>query len=330
MFISSIKEAFRSARALLHRCILRDPGIMRISSQALQRLQISQPYLYICTHIKRSSMNHFYKTLLGKLICLVLLMLSIASQANAQISLPFSTGFGTTAEQDQWTQYKLGDNNSFYSWEFTSIQQTLAHFYPVGGMELSNNWMVSDAFDFSQGAVVDSIRFEAGGFGLPFGVDTVAMYVISGSQHPDSASSRTLLKLFTDSTYENNRVYKTFYSIPIPATTGSSYIAFRYQTVINWLDVNIDDLAISGFSGINRQTRHVNSLTCYPNPTSTQLTFESDVYPEKICIYNTQGQTVLIVESDDKTINVAQLKTGLYFVNVYTHDGVLAGKFIKK
>ena len=268
------------------------------------------------------------KPLLIALVWLVLFTQSI----QAQITLPFQTGFNTAVEQNQWTQYRIGDTSlSFNKWEFFSgPDPALTHGYPVGGTETTNDWMVSEEFDFSAGAIIDSIRFKGAGFGLPFGNDTVALYVIEGHQHPDSATNQVLLKLFTDSTYNNDNAWKTFRGISIPEISGPVHLAFRYQTIVNWLDVDIDDLSVSSaISGLfNEKNKTI--LNTYPNPVQDNLFFHQKDDIKKIELINAQGQIILCESQSRNSLDVSFLTKGIYFIQVETQDGFYVNRFIKQ
>ena len=264
-------------------------------------------------------------------LTILFLQFALASASLAQIMLPYQTGFNTTAEQDQWTQYRIGDTSLMFNrWEFSTIgDPSLTHGYPVGGTEITNDWIVSEEFDFSAGAAIDSIRFKGAGFGFPFGIDTIALYVIAGNQNPDVATKQILLKLFTDSTYSNANIWRSFYGITVPVVDGPAYLAFRYQTIVNWLDVDIDDLAVSsGISGISKNN-NASTLHVHPNPTQDKLFFNKTNEIRQVVLFDSQGRKIHTEVFTGNYIDVSIFNAGVYFIQVETQSGLFVNRFVK-
>lgn len=73
-----------------------------------------------------------------------------------------------------------------------------------------------------------------------------------------------------------------------------------------------------------------NSIKIYPNPASDKLTIDlsSELMFENIKLYNIFGQQLL--QSDKLTIDISDLSTGLYFLEIVTNKGKGVKKFIKK
>mgnify|MGYP000455462647 CR=1 FL=1 len=69
-------------------------------------------------------------------------------------------------------------------------------------------------------------------------------------------------------------------------------------------------------------------LTIYPNPTQNILNLESNQQIERVKIYNLQGQ--LIKEGFSNSIDISQLTSGLYFVQVTVEGKTVTKKFIKE
>ena len=69
-------------------------------------------------------------------------------------------------------------------------------------------------------------------------------------------------------------------------------------------------------------------FTLYPNPTQNILSIESQHQIETVKIYNLQGQ--LIKEESSSSIDVSNLTTGLYFVQVTVDGKRITKKFIKE
>ena len=78
-----------------------------------------------------------------------------------------------------------------------------------------------------------------------------------------------------------------------------------------------------------------NQITCdiYPNPVEDELTIATEANVEEIAIYDIYGRmtTVCSLQSTDfvHNVDVADLETGIYFINIKTDKGNIVRRFIK-
>lgn len=273
-----------------------------------------------------------------KQLMITSLLLTIAVYSvRAQVNLPYNSGFEVGSEQTGWVQYKKGTQSSFYEWEYVPGQgfgssTALMHYYPVGGSVASDDWFVSPAFLIPTGGTLDSLRYSFTGFGVPQVGDTVSVYLLFGDQDPDVANQATILYEFTGSNYQNDGTWRLLNPITLPAQPGSeSYLAFRYKTVSNWLDVHFDNVAISGNSTAGIAETTVGNAVLYPNPSngsvmlktskefSSECRFELYDFTGKLvheAIVNTTGPIDLSVES------------GCYQYRIFSGDLSETGKLI--
>ena len=248
----------------------------------------------------------------------------------------YYTGWDNTAELNGWTQIKKGDNGT-YEWDFDnstfkSPDSCLAHYYPVGGSIPTDNWFVSPVFDFFGGGQIDTLWKNYNGFGTPMMGDSLALYLLSGSSEPDLAT-KTIIYNFADSTYSADNVWRKDSLITIPATTGDSYLAFRYYTTNNWLDVKFDNLYVTytpSSSGLN-DLSVANEMMIYPNPANELLNFsiKSNEKVNSISVMDISGKEVLKVDNSSTSFNVSMLKEGSYFLQIRTTEKVYTKKFMK-
>jgi hypothetical protein len=78
-----------------------------------------------------------------------------------------------------------------------------------------------------------------------------------------------------------------------------------------------------------------NSLTIYPNPSSTQITIELPTTPQKntiLTIYNLNGQQFLSqhITEPQTLVDISGLTSGVYFVKVVDDEKVMMGKVVKQ
>lgn len=259
--------------------------------------------------------------------------------SKAQTSLPYYTGFDNTTQKAGWQEFRKGNADPTYKWDYSSVSAysaptCLLHNYPVGGTVTTDDWFVSPGFNLPAGGRLDSIRSAFSGFGMPAAADTVALYLLKGSPDPALATSKILLLDYRGANYSNDNTWRTN-MISISPSTGSCYLAVRYKTVNNWLDVKFDNIRISALTSTSIHTKQLQEegLVLYPNPASQSLKIQFGTPvsgPVSVKIYNTLGELQLEQKlMDDEALHF-NLKNGTYFYSIIPDNGVpfKSGKLI--
>lgn len=257
------------------------------------------------------------------------LLLSVS--VSAQTSLPYFSGFDNAGEQTGWTEIRVGHENEFYEWQYTtampySAPNCVVHNYPVGGQDLVDDWFISPEFDFTGGGMLDSLRYSFAGFGVPGAGDTIAVYLLNGSQDPDVAT-KTLLMDFRGGNYVGDGAWRRLDPTVIPAQSGESYIAIRYSTIVNWLDVRFDNIAISGSSaGVNENV--LEQAYLYPNPSNGTVNIRLPEGMETVLleVYDAASALVVAGETDGTTAVGLNVAPGMYTYRLTAQNGVASGK----
>lgn len=257
----------------------------------------------------------------------------------AQVVLPYYSGFDNATQQAGWTEYK--NAATIYShWVIASASEysapnCLTHdFSPSSGILLTDNWYVSPAFSITGGGNLDSIRYKFSGFSVPLPGDTIAIYLINGSQDPNLASSKHLLFDFRNTNYIADNIYRILTNIALPALSGNSYIAIRYRNTncsSNWLTVFFDNIAISGstvgITPLNNQARAVN---IYPNPLSSEATVSGiNLSGSTIDIYNSLGIQVRQIKNIEGQVfkfNREDLSNGIYYIKLSKNGEIFSSR----
>jgi hypothetical protein len=89
----------------------------------------------------------------------------------------------------------------------------------------------------------------------------------------------------------------------------------------------IDNLSAEFSIGINETSKN-NAIKIYPNPSSSIINIDCNEHFSTIRIIDIQGKMVL--QSNQKTIDINGLEDGIYVVQVLTENGVLNSKFVKQ
>ena len=272
-----------------------------------------------------------------QLIIISLLHTFATFSMNAQVGLPYNTGFENGSEQTGWVQYKKGTQSSFYEWEYQANQGfansiALMHYYPVGGSVATDDWFVSPAFLIPTGGTLDSLRYSFSGFGVPQAGDTVFVYLLFGDQDPDVANTAIVLYEFAGVNYQNDDTWRLLSSLTLPAQPGGdSYLAFRYKTVSNWLDVRFDNVAINGNSAAGIVETKTEHAVIYPNPSNGSISLKMDNEHASECnfqLYDLTGKLIHeILVSNDHTIDLP-VDSGCYNYRIVSNDFSETGKLI--
>jgi hypothetical protein len=257
------------------------------------------------------------------------------------IPLPYYTGFDNTTQQSGWQEFRKGflspEEWTYNSFNAYSAPNTLYHDYPVGssGPDTTLDWFVSPSFDFSSGAVIDSVKimvYSITGSTMP--VDYFGIYLLHGSANPSAATG--VIELANLTSYVSSAAtWNNAGPITIPATSGTSYIAFKYRATNNWFTVSVDDLYINSITtGINDH-ENTSAITIAPNPVEDFLTITNEFSDDmQITITDISGKLLKSFSasriSPKKQLDVSELDCGIYFLSVTNGRSTRVKKFIKQ
>ncbi len=254
---------------------------------------------------------------------LTALVLLSGTASYAQTATPYFTGFDNASQQAGWQQYRKGDI-ALSEWDYTtfgafSAPNVLSHYYPVGGSVATLDWFVSPPFNFVNGGKIDSIRHHFAGFGTPAAGDSVAIFLLTGSQDPALATSKILLHDYTVN-YTSDTIWHLDTGIVIPPTAGQCYIAFKYRTVNNWLDVFFDNIAISRQTGTGLApvANGADVFEVYPNPARNNFTVHATKGNFDMAVTDLFGKLIYSDKNvaGKKQIDCSGFPEGIYFISV--------------
>ena len=127
-----------------------------------------------------------------------------------------------------------------------------------------------------------------------------------------------------------NNVFQTI-ETPVSFSGEAKYIAIKISTVTPHSAAGIDNFTLQAVTaGVNDvQTSKVQA---YPNPVVNQLNLNSDQNIQEVKIFSTTGQLVQNQKLNGKksSVNLSDLKPGVYVVQVVTEKGVETLKVVKK
>ena len=149
---------------------------------------------------------------------------------------------------------------------------------------------------------------------------------------------------FTDLMCENNLLT----CLNIKNGNNINHMFFNATNNLNLACIEVDDASYSNANWTNIDATSSFSSNCnnscstvsideynasdfsiYPNPTSDQLTIESELDINEVSIVDLTGKTIL-TSSYEAHINVANLSAGVYFIKLINDNKTVTKKFIKQ
>ena len=269
-----------------------------------------------------------YKQPNMKLLYTTILLLCVGLQLQAQKTLPYTANFDTKAEQDEWTQYRMG-SDKFYDWDFsTATNGFLSHDYPVGAesTDTTYDWMVSPAIDLSNGA---EIALSVSGYTI-FEVsadDYFGIWVSTGSADPADGDYTEVADL-TNFSLANQ--YKDTSGLDVKSKALDGHIAFVYKAVQNWYTIAIDSVEIkASTTGIDDAKGAVNARLWY-SANGAELTInEEQAVQYSITDINGRALSTGTIHSGSISLHqLAPLPKGMYVVSITSHRGVYSSKYL--
>ena len=89
--------------------------------------------------------------------------------------------------------------------------------------------------------------------------------------------------------------------------------------------------ALLSSDDFNNQISFNEEVILYPNPVNSMVTLKANFSIDKIFIFDISGKKVLdfSTNTNQETIDVSELNSGIYFVKIFTENGVYLNKIIK-
>lgn len=147
--------------------------------------------------------------------------------------------------------------------------------------------------------------------------------------------------------YEESMDKYYFYLTVFSNTFSGEQVSFKYYNASQ--NLTFDDFDVLGFeeglnvgavsqpyeitkiiSGIFNINPEAKSLSIYPNPVIDLVNIKIEHDIDGVNIYNSQGQIIYVKKTNEKSIDLSELKTGIYFINVYSGSDIYQARILKK
>lgn len=227
---------------------------------------------------------------------------------------------------------------------------TLCNYNSTTGTGTISNWLITPVLNLQNGDVITFYARKGGtGTGTIYpdrlemrlnSTDTSAGGTPSGAEGV-GAFTTLGVSVNPDLTTTGFPFTWTQYSYTITGLTGmvECKIGFRYYVTSGGpTGDNSDIIGIDTFS-VDRPTASAqdffaNNFSMYPNPTKNELNLsvKNGLIINEIKVFDLNGRTVKSVQSGFESeiqINVSDLTSGVYMIDIKTEEGTATSKFIK-
>lgn len=117
---------------------------------------------------------------------------------------------------------------------------------------------------------------------------------------------------------------------PAAAGMGTTTITYTYTDGNGCSNMATDGIYVDLCTSINEAT--ASSFEVYPNPSHGTFMINANATITKLEVLNVLGEKVAVVNVNSKTtsIDISNQSNGVYFINVYTNDGITSKRLIKQ
>jgi Secretion system C-terminal sorting domain len=198
----------------------------------------------------------------------------------------------------------------------------------TGGATANNDWLVSPVLNL--GTSNNELRFWVKSLSSCYGLEKYRVGVYVGTGTPTLTTDFALIsgvpaltapvtweeKIFSLNAYSNQSI-----RIGIRCTTADAYMLMVDDFLVTSSNLKVDDF----FS---------NKFSAYPNPANSIVTLSNtdNLLVTAVSISDINGRTVKNMDVNNLSeveLNVSELTSGVYFMNVTTDSGKAVKKFIK-
>jgi hypothetical protein len=238
----------------------------------------------------------------------------------------FNDGLGVFTAYDAY-----GDQN----WHQGTYQGTTyanMNGYAEGAPHQNEDWLISPSINIPSG-IYEELQFDfrtAKKFEGP-DLQVLVSMDYDGEGEPSEYTWLNITDVFDFSTGDYEWVESGVFVID-EILPGHYHFAFLYtstnEAAASW---EIDYVKLIGKGTTSVNENNIQSVSLYPNPAREQVSFtlESDA---QVSVFDVMGRKVseMTVVAGEAQLNVSELESGVYFVNVrYANGSTVVSKFVK-
>ena len=224
-----------------------------------------------------------------------------------------------------WTNMPLQGNRAWIGKEYDQNKYAQATAYNSG--EINEAWLITPELTLN-GNNEFSFAVNIGYYTH----DALSVYIstdfdgtdISGANWDDITNNFTIPQSPTG----GYGTLDTAGTMPLTNYVGNQvHIAFVYNGNDNageTTTIQVDNVEVTGTVGIETNKSDI-QVNLYPNPAVSNIDITSNSFMKSITVFNVYGQKITNIndiDAEKHTLNVADLSSGMYFVNIKNTNGI--------
>lgn len=192
---------------------------------------------------------------------------------------------------------------------------------------INNDWLISP--QITLGASGNTLTFWAKACDATYGAEKFKVGISTGN----TTSNVTLLSAGTITIPSS--ISWVQYTYTVPASFDGQSVYFSINCVSeDQFGFAVDDFKVTTTAVASTESFFTNNFSIYPNPANNvlNLSVKNGLFVNEIAMVDINGRTVKTVANtldSEIEINVSDLTSGVYLLNVKTDEGVATSKFVK-
>jgi hypothetical protein len=192
---------------------------------------------------------------------------------------------------------------------------------------LNDDWLISP--QITLGSTGNVLTFWAKACDATFGAEKFKVGISNGN----TTANVTLLSVGTITIPSNINWVQYTYSIPSSFDGQAVYISINCVSD-DQFGFAVDDFTVTTTAVASNQSFFANNFSVHPNPANNvlNLSVKNGLAVNEIAMIDINGRTVKTISNtlnSEIEINVSDLTSGVYMLNVKTDEGVATSKFVK-
>ena len=189
-----------------------------------------------------------------------------------------------------------------------------------------DDWLFSPGFNLTAGTTY-GITFSYGNDGTTNFEESLDVYISTSDNSSGAVNGTQLLSetAIVDGCHDFSN-----YNVTVP-TDGVYYVAFHGKSIASQDILMIDDFSMYETTGAVNELTNITGI--YPNPTTGEFVIKShDLNNAKVFVYSMSGKEIYnsTIDSDAYSINLRNVKNGVYFVKITSDNKSYISKLIIK
>ncbi|WP_079666343.1 T9SS-dependent choice-of-anchor J family protein [Soonwooa buanensis] len=251
--------------------------------------------------------------------------LSFSTACNANVTFPLTEKFDANTLPVCWSNELV---EGVTAWEFVNQNQNatitpksapyMAQFSVTNSTDIAK--LVMPVMDLS--AVNNpALKFSMANVEFFNDIDVLKVYY-------KTSASGTWTQI--GDTYSTEHAAWTDVTLPLPNKSNTYYVAFEGISKYG-RGLDIDDVMVGDVANLAVNNTAANkAISVYPNPAKDVVNIKTDKDVNSIQIFSLTGQLVKTIEKNVRTINVSDLKKGVYLLRVKSASQDESFKIIKE